>query len=173
MVRIIAYACLGISAALAAVYGYTTGNTEAMGLLRALGWAAVAFVGGCCPAWVFSHVEDKSYWRALFTGIVALVCAGVTLNGSIGGITGTGDKYAAERAKALDATKSDRARWQRSRANATRWRSRLPPPRWWTPPAAPSLQPSATASQSVATTMSDAAPAAATVKSRSRQSEMR
>ena len=38
MVRIIAYACLGISAALAAVYGYTTGNTEAMGVLRALDW---------------------------------------------------------------------------------------------------------------------------------------
>jgi hypothetical protein len=109
VVRIIAYACLGISAALAAVYGYTTGNTEAMGLLRALGWAAVAFVGGCCPAWFFSHLEDKSYGRAVFTGVVALVCAGVTLNGSIGGITGTGDKYAAERAKTLEAAKSDRA----------------------------------------------------------------
>ena len=40
---------------------------------------------------------------------MALICAGVTLNGSIGGIAGTGDKYAAERAKALDAAKSDRA----------------------------------------------------------------
>src|SRR5262245_4016022 len=82
----------GISAALAAVYGDTTGNTEAMGVLRALGWAAVAFVGGCCPAWSFSHLEDESYGRAVFTGIVALICAGVTLNGSIGGIAGTGDK---------------------------------------------------------------------------------
>jgi hypothetical protein len=94
MVRIIAYACLSISVALAAVYGYTTGNTEAMGVLRALGWAAVAFVGGCCPAWFFAHIEDKNYGRAVFTGIVALICAGVTLNGSIGGIAGTGDKYA-------------------------------------------------------------------------------
>jgi hypothetical protein len=109
MVRFIAYACLGISAALAAVYGYTTGNTEAMGILRALGWAAVAFVGGCCPAWFFAHLEDKSYGRAVFTGVVALICAGVTLNSSIGGIAGTGDKYAAERAKALDAAKTDRS----------------------------------------------------------------
>jgi multidrug efflux pump len=48
-----AYACLGISGALAAVYGYTTANSEAVGLLRALGWGATAFVGGCCPAWLF------------------------------------------------------------------------------------------------------------------------
>lgn len=32
----------------------------------------------------------------------------MTLIGSIGGIAGTGDKYAAERNKALEATKADR-----------------------------------------------------------------
>ena len=108
MVRLVAYACLGISGALAAVYGYTTANSEAVGLLRALGWGVTAFVGGCCPAWVFAHLDNKAYARAGFTGVVGAVCATVTIGGSIAGISGTGDKYAAERAKIVASTKDDR-----------------------------------------------------------------
>jgi hypothetical protein len=105
----VAYACLGISGALAAVYGYTTANSEAVGLLRALGWGATAFVGGCCPAWLFAHLDDKAWARAVFTGLVGIVCAAVTIGGSIAGISGSGDKYAAERAKVLASTNDARA----------------------------------------------------------------
>jgi hypothetical protein len=108
MVRLVAYVCLGISGALAAVYGYTTANSEAVGVLRALGWGVTAFVGGCCPAWVFAHLDNKAYARAVFTGLVGAVCATVTVGGSIAGISGTGDKYAAERAKIVASTKDDR-----------------------------------------------------------------
>jgi hypothetical protein len=109
MVRLVAYACLGLSGALAAMYGYTTANSEAVGLLRALGWGATAFVGGCCPAWLFAHLDDKAYARATFTGFVGIVCAAVTIGGSIAGISGSGDKYAAERAKVLASTNDARA----------------------------------------------------------------
>ena len=68
-------------------------------MLRALGWGATAFVGGCCPAWLFAHLDNKAYARAVFTGLVGIVCAAVTIGGSIAGISGSGDKYAAERAK--------------------------------------------------------------------------
>ena len=47
MAKLIAYACLAVSGTLAAVYGYTTGNSELYGLLRAVGWGMVAIVGGC------------------------------------------------------------------------------------------------------------------------------
>jgi hypothetical protein len=109
MVRWVAYACLAISGGLAAMYGYTTANSEAVGLLRALGWGATAFVGGCCPAWLFAHLDNEAYARAVFTGFVGIVCAAVTIGGSIAGISGSGDKYAAERAKVLASTNDARA----------------------------------------------------------------
>jgi hypothetical protein len=59
MTRLIAWACLIISGSLAATYGYATANNELYGLLRALGWGAVAVVGGCIPAWVSSHRRQE------------------------------------------------------------------------------------------------------------------
>jgi hypothetical protein len=109
MVRVVAFVCLAISGGLAAMYGYTTANSEAVGLLRALGWGATAFVGGCCPAWLFAHLDNKAYARAAFTGFVGVVCAAVTIGDSIAGISGSGDKYAAERAKVLASTNDARA----------------------------------------------------------------
>jgi hypothetical protein len=109
MVRVVAYVCLAISGGLAAMYGYNTANSEAVGLLRALGWGATAFVGGCCPAWPFAHLDNRAYARAVFTGFVGIVCAAVTICGSIAGISGSGDKYAAERAKVLASTNDARA----------------------------------------------------------------
>jgi hypothetical protein len=50
MARLVAWACLIISGSLAATYGYATGNSELYGILRAIGWGAVAVVGGCVPA---------------------------------------------------------------------------------------------------------------------------
>ena len=113
MVRVVAYACLGISGALAAVYGYTTANSEAVGLLRALGWGATAFVGGCCPAWLFAHLDDKAYARAVFTGIVGIVCATVTLSGSIAGISA---------ARATSMQPNEQRWWRARRLIVTRWR---------------------------------------------------
>ena len=113
-VKIAAYVCLAVSGLLAGLYGYTTGNTEVMGILRAVGWGAVAVVGGCCPAWFVAHIETRRWGRAVFTGLVCLVCAGVTLGGSIGGLTGSGDKFSAERAKSIAATKEDQAELTRA-----------------------------------------------------------
>lgn len=109
MAKIIAYACLAVSGSLAAVYGYSTGNSELYGLLRAIGWGAVAVVGGCVPAWFFHHVDAKSYGRALVTAFAGAVCFCVTIYGSMGGITGSSDKATAERAKAAESAKDDRA----------------------------------------------------------------
>jgi hypothetical protein len=67
VVRIVAYACLIVSGALGGMYGYTTANSKIMGVVRALGWGVAAFVGGCCPAWFFVHLDDGNYGRAAFT----------------------------------------------------------------------------------------------------------
>lgn len=109
MVRIIAYTCLAVSGTLAAVYGYATGNNELYGLLRAIGWGMVAVVGGSSPAWLFHHIDARSYGRALVTVLAGAVCFCVTIYGSIGGITGSSDKIAAERARTVDAAKDDRS----------------------------------------------------------------
>jgi hypothetical protein len=47
--------------------------------------------------------------QGVFTGFVGIVCATVTIGGSIAGISGTGDKYAAERAKIVASANDDRA----------------------------------------------------------------
>jgi hypothetical protein len=120
MVRIIAYACLAVSGTLAAVYGYSTGNSELYGLLRAGGWGMVAVVGGCAPTWLFHHLDARSYGRALATALAGAVCFCVTIYGSMGGITGSSDRVAAERARAAEATKDDRAELKRIAADRTR-----------------------------------------------------
>jgi hypothetical protein len=122
MARIIAYACLTVSGTLAAAYGYSTGNSELYGLLRAVGWGMVAVVGGCAPAWLFHHLDARRYGRALATAIAGVVCFCVTIYGSMGGITGSSDKVAAERARIAEATKDDRAELKRIAAD----RARLP-----------------------------------------------
>jgi hypothetical protein len=109
MTEVIAYSCLAVSGALAAVYGYTTGNSEAYGLLRAVGWGLVAIVGGCVPAWFFDQIDARKYGRAFITALAGCVCFAVTIYGSMGGITGSSDKLAAERARAAEATKDDRS----------------------------------------------------------------
>jgi len=70
---------------LAAVYGYTTGNSELCGLLRAAGWGMVAAVGGCSPAWLFHHLDAKRYGSALVTALAGAVCFCVTMYASMGG----------------------------------------------------------------------------------------
>jgi hypothetical protein len=82
----------------------------------------VAVVGGCSPAWLFHHLDAKSYGRALTTALAGAVCFCVTIYGSMGGITGSSDKVAAERARAADATKDDHSELVRIAAD----RARLP-----------------------------------------------
>jgi hypothetical protein len=122
MARIIAYACLAVSGTLAAVYGYSTGNSELYGLLRAVGWGMVAVVGGSAPAWLFHHLDARSYGRALATALAGAVCFCVTIYGSMGGITGSSDKVAAERARMAEAIKDDRDELKRIAAD----RAKLP-----------------------------------------------
>jgi hypothetical protein len=120
MTRLIAWACLIISGLLAATYGYATASNELYGLLRAIGWGAVAVVGGCIPAWVFHHIDAKSYGRALVTGIGGLVCFSVTMYGSVGGITGSGDRVSAERSKAIAGAADDRSELDRVKTSLAR-----------------------------------------------------
>ena len=74
------------------------------------------------PAWFFHHLDAKSYGRALVTGLAGVVCFSVTIYGSMGGITGSGDKATAERSKAAEAVKDDRAELKRVTAD----RAKLP-----------------------------------------------
>jgi hypothetical protein len=117
MARLVAWACLLISGSLAATYGYATGNSELYGVLRAVGWGAVAIVGGCVPAWFFHHIDAKSYGRAIVTGLAGFICFAVTIYGSVGGISGSGDKVAAERSKAIAVASDDRAELARVKAS--------------------------------------------------------
>lgn len=117
MARLVAWACLIISGSLAATYGYATGNSELYGILRAIGWGAVAIVGGCVPAWFFHHIDARAYGQAIVTALAGSVCFAVTIYGSVGGISGSGDKVAAERSKAISVAGDDRAELARIKAS--------------------------------------------------------
>jgi hypothetical protein len=80
----------------------------------------VAIVGGCSPAWLFHHLDAKSYGRALATALTGVICFCVTIYGSMGGITGSGDKIAAQRTRIAEAIKDDRAELKRIVADRTR-----------------------------------------------------
>jgi hypothetical protein len=113
----VAWTCLIISGSLAATYGYATGNSELYGILRAIGWGAVAVVGGCVPAWFFHHIDARAYGQAIVTALAGSVCFAVTIYGSVGGISGSGDKVVAERSKAIAVAGDDRAELARIKAN--------------------------------------------------------
>jgi hypothetical protein len=100
--KIIAYACLAISATLAGLYGYITADTVLYGVIRAASLCAVAIVGPCCPAWASHHWNDGRYGQCLLTWLVCAVCLAVTLGGGIGTIAGGAEHSMAERAKASD-----------------------------------------------------------------------
>jgi hypothetical protein len=117
MARLVAWACLIISGSLAAAYGYATGNSELYGILRAIGWGAVAVVGGCVPAWFFHHIDARAYGQAIVTALAGSVCFAVTIYGSVGGISGSGDKVAAERSKAISVAGDNQAELSRIKSN--------------------------------------------------------
>src|SRR5215467_9501126 len=109
MHKAIAYACLAISATLAGLYGYMSADTVFYGGIRAASLCVVAVVGACCPTWASQHWSGGRYGQCLMTWLVCAVCLAVTLGGGIGTIAGGAERSTAERAKASDAAKDDRA----------------------------------------------------------------
>jgi hypothetical protein len=103
----------------AAHTAHATGSTEIYGVLRAVGWGAIAVIGGCVPAWLFYYLDQRDYRRAIVTALAGIVCIGVTVTGSMGGLVKSADERLAERGRALTTAKDDRAeieRIQRERA---------------------------------------------------------
>src|SRR5215813_1249836 len=49
----------------------------------------VAVVGGCSPAWLFQHIDTKSYGRAFVTALAGAVCFCVTIYG----VDGCGEEH--------------------------------------------------------------------------------
>ena len=109
MHKAIAFVCIAISSTLAALYGYVSADTALYGGIRAASLCAVAVVGACCPAWASHHWSGGRYGQCVMTWLVCAVCLTVTLGGGIGTIAGGAERSTAERAKASDAAKDDRA----------------------------------------------------------------
>ena len=126
MHKAIAFGCIAISAVLAALYGYTSADTEFYGGIRAASLGAVAVVGACCPAWASTHWAGRRYGQCAITWIVCLVCLAVTLGGGIGTIAGGADHSTAERAKAAKTAKNNDAELARVSAELAKLPARRP-----------------------------------------------
>lgn len=110
----LAWLFAAISVSLAARYGYKGADTITDGVISAVTFGAVAAAGGALQALavhVGAHMRHRSW--AIFWGIaIGLVGASAmvaTVSNSLGAIAGRGDQTQAERLKASDTTKDDRA----------------------------------------------------------------
>jgi hypothetical protein len=125
--KIIACACLLISATLAGLYGYMSADTVYYGAIRAASLCAVAVVGACCPAWASQHWSGHGYGQCALTWLVCAVCLAVTLGGGIGTIAGGADRATAERARASDAATFNKGEFARITAELTKLPDHRPP----------------------------------------------
>jgi hypothetical protein len=110
----LAWLFAAISVCLAARYGYKGADTVTDGVISAVTFGAIAAAGGALQALaVHVGVHVRHRFLAIFWGIViGLVGASAmvaTVSNSLGAIAGRGDQTLAERLKASDATKDDRA----------------------------------------------------------------
>jgi hypothetical protein len=110
-----AWVVAGISVALAARYGFKSADTATDGVIYATMFGTIAAGGGIMQALAVHVVAGASMrqgWRAfwgLAIGAIGLAAMLATVLSSLGAIAGRADAMAAERSKASETVKDDRA----------------------------------------------------------------
>lgn len=110
-----AWLIAGISVALAARYGFKSADTPTDGIIYAVMFGAIAAGGGLMQALAVHVVVTAGMgrgWRVLWglvIGAIGLAAMLATVLSSLGAIAGRADAVAAERTKASDTVKDDRA----------------------------------------------------------------
>lgn len=110
-----AWTVAGISVALAARYGFKSADTTTDGIIYATMFSTIAAGGGVMQALavhVVANAGMRQGWRVfwgLVIGAIGLAAMLATVLSSLGAIAGRADAAAAERTKASDSVKDDRA----------------------------------------------------------------